>query len=129
MEKVLEFEINGLPKMSNDGLRGTHWSVKKKEADNWKRAVNNEVVHYFSFPETRDKFPGSMEKAKLILTRFSSTSPDPDGLVSGFKHVVDGLVEAGVLKNDKISNIGMPEYRWEKCAPKKGKIRVEVYSE
>lgn len=67
-----------------------------------------------------------LERARLVLTRFSSVAPDPDGLVSGFKHVIDGLVQCGVLSNDRYDNIGMPDYRWQKVPPKAGRIRVEV---
>lgn len=120
---VFKFEIMGLPKMSNEGLRGTHWSVKAKEAKNWKNAVMFEVINKINIRAFKP-----LEKARLVLTRYSSTSPDADGLVSGFKHVIDGLVKAGVLANDKFTNIGMPDYRWEKCKKGQGKIRVEVYA-
>lgn len=121
MEKVLEFEINALPRMTNPSGRRNHWAMRAAEARKWKGFVIAEL--------NRLQCEVSLEKATLILTRFSSVSPDPDGLVSGFKHVIDGLVQGRVLKNDKIFNIGMPTYRWEKCSPKKGKIRVEVYRE
>jgi hypothetical protein len=69
-----------------------------------------------------------LKHARLVLTRYSSVSPDPDGLVSGFKAIVDGLVAAGVLENDRFDNIGMPDYRWEKVPQRAGKVRVEVSS-
>jgi hypothetical protein len=43
------------------------------------------------------------------------------------KSCIDGLVESGVIVNDKLSNIGVPEVRWEKARPGKGMIRVEVW--
>ncbi len=63
---------------------------------------------------------------KLILTRYSSSQPDYDGLVIGFKHIVDGLVDAGILENDKLSNTGPWDCRWHKCKPKEGKIGIQV---
>ncbi len=75
-----------------------------------------------------DKAPEKpLKKARLVLTRYSSNSPDFDGLVSSFKHVIDGLVDAGVIQNDKFENIGAPEYVWEKCGRRAGKITVEVF--
>jgi hypothetical protein len=62
----------------------------------------------------------------LTLTRGSSVQPDYDGLVSGFKHVIDGLVLAKVLINDDQETIGIPEYKWVKADPKEGFIRVTV---
>ncbi len=67
-----------------------------------------------------------LEKARLTLTRYSSVEPDFDGLVSSFKHPIDGLIQAKVLENDKMSNIGVPTYAWEQVPPGKGKIRIEV---
>lgn len=72
------------------------------------------------------KPPQPLPRARLTLTRFSSVEPDSDGLVSSFKHVIDGLVECGVLVNDRFSNIGMPDYRWSKVKPKQGAIHVVV---
>lgn len=118
MSRRVEFELDGLPHMTNaSGRNSTHWRAKKAQADLWKRAVCFTVGATLVTP---------MKRAKLILTRFSSVSPDPDGLVSGFKHVIDGLVLAGVLENDKVENIGMPDYRWMKWPKGKGKIRVVV---
>lgn len=112
---TLEFEIQGLPKMTNASR--VHWTKKMKEAKKWKALVYEQVSLARWTP---------INKANLTLIRFSSVEPDFDGLVSSFKHVIDGLVEAGVLENDKVSNIGQPKYAWQKCAPKMGKIRVKV---
>lgn len=114
----LEFEIMGLPKTTNSGGRD-HWAKKVKEAKKWKEFVFL-CVRGAGFNET--PFP----KAKLTLTRFSSVEPDFDGLVSSFKHIIDGLVMAGVIPNDKPSFIGQPTYLWEKCSPGGGKVRVVV---
>lgn len=72
------------------------------------------------------KPPAPLQHAKLTLLRASSVEPDYDGLVSGFKHVIDCLVEAGILINDKRENIGVPDYLWEKAPMGKGFIRVTV---
>jgi hypothetical protein len=113
----LSFELKGLPKMSNSNLRG-HWHVKYGASKTWKRAVWRACWHL--------RPPLPLKRAHLTLTRCSSSEPDFDGLVSGFKHVIDGLVEAGVLENDKPSNIGTPDCKWIKTAPRKGKIIINV---
>jgi hypothetical protein len=114
---VLEFEIKGLTKMSNSLLRG-HWKVKHAHAQMWKRAVWRESWHL--------RPPQPLLKAKLTLTRVSSAEPDFDGLVSSFKPIIDGLVEHGILENDKSANIGQPEYKWEKGKRQYGRMRVRV---
>lgn len=113
----LEFEIMGLPRMTNS-RKSSHWRVIHREAEDWKMRV---ILYAKS---ARPKVP--LARAKLTLTRCSSSSPDSDGLVSGFKHVIDGLVIAGVLENDKFVNIGMPTYLWRKVPAGKGMIRVVV---
>ncbi len=113
----LDFTLQGLPKMSNQLLRG-HWRGKHAHAIKWKKAVALACLCY--------KPPQPLDRATLTLTRASSAEPDFDGLVSSFKSVIDGLVECNVLIGDKMSNIGQPKYLWEKCPPKKGHIKVRI---
>lgn len=115
----LEFEIVGLPRMTNKSGKSGHWRVLHSEATLWKQ-LTGWAVRKHSRP------PTPLKHARLTLTRHSSAAPDSDGLVSGFKHVIDGLVEAGVLENDRWINIGMPTYRWSKAPMKAGKITVVV---
>lgn len=112
---IFEFEIPGLPKTTNSGGRD-HWKAKAREAKKWKSMVAIVV----------SKPPSPLTKARLTLTRCSSGECDFDGLVSSFKHVIDGLVDAGVIVNDKFSAIGQPTYQMEKASPGKGKIKVKV---
>lgn len=115
----LEFEIMGLPKVVTNHM--VHWRAKYAESKKWKKAVALEVLGFTAKLGWRP-----LEEANLTLTRFSAREPDFDGLVASFKHVIDGLVEARVIASDKMSVIGQPTYLWEKCAPKKGKIKIKV---
>lgn len=115
---TLEFTLPGLPKMTNAKRRLAHWAQLQQEANKWKQTLMLYLV---------GKKPASpLERAKLTLIRGSSVEPDYDGLVSGFKHVIDGLVQAGILMNDKRENIGVPEYAWTYAKAKEGFIRVRV---
>jgi len=115
----LELKIHGLPKMSNALLR-SGWKAKHGHARQWKRRVWAVAWPY------RPAKP--LDRVKLTLTRCSSSEPDADGLVSGFKSVIDGLVEAGILVNDRPANIGFPDYRWEYCVKGKGHLIIVVES-
>lgn len=115
MAYELKFELPGLPKTLNARM---HWAIKMKENQKWKK-----LVHFMTVGK-RPLRP--IPRAHLTLTRFSTREPDFDNLVSGFKPIVDALVECKILENDKMSNIGISDFRWEKCAPKKGKIKVEM---
>lgn len=117
MKYSVEFEIAGLPKNNANGSHG-HWSQVQKEAKKWHTLVDYYVG--LKKPET------PLKKAKLTLIRRVSKCPDPDGLVISFKYVVDGLVRCGVLEDDNMGVIGMPDYRWEKAKPKHGSIFVKV---
>lgn len=119
MSFTLQFEISGLPKMANpSGAKSTHWRYAQAEVKKWRALVLN---------ATRGaKPPAPLERATLTLTRFSSVEPDYDGLVRGFKSVVDGLTACGILKNDKLSNTGPWVCNWEKTKPNQGKITVKI---
>ena len=112
---MIKLEIKDLPKMPNMVLR-KHWTVIKKESDKWHRLVKLFLRHHVP----KEPF----KKAKLTLTRHSTREPDYDGLVGSFKWVVDGLVKAGVIIDDKYSVIGQSEYKWIKS--KKIDQRIEV---
>lgn len=109
------FIIHELPKTTN-AQSSMHWRAKMKYVRYW-----HEMVWM-----VRKIPPAPLLRAKLTLTRFSSSEPDFDGLVSSFKPVIDGLVVAGVLVNDKMSNIGQSVYQWEKCKRKEGRIHVLI---
>lgn len=113
---MLEFILPGLPKTTNGSK--ANWRAKMAEARKWKNAVIICV--------SKDKPDYPLSKAQIIYTRISSQEPDFDGLVSSFKHVQDGLIDVGIIENDKPSNIGQPHYRWIKGKPKKGAIIVRI---
>lgn len=117
MSYTLDFEINDLPLPTNQQM-SMHWTKKGAYVKHWHRMVSLLVGS--------KKPTKPLPKAVLTLTRFSSSEPDFDGLVSSFKPVIDALIVCGVLVNDKPSNIGQSKYLWEKAKPKQGKIKIKV---
>jgi len=113
----LTFEIQGLPKLPNT-LLGAPWRIRASHAKKWKRSVWRCAWAF--------KPAQPLASAVLCLTRVSSVRPDHDGLVGGFKPIIDGLVECGVLSNDTYEVIGTPKYEWEKGKRGAGKIKVKV---
>lgn len=108
-------EINSLPPLPN---HKKHWRRISSDRKKWRR--------WSFFATVGQKPPSPFLKARLTLTRHSSSEPDYDGLVASFKSIIDGLVDAGILANDKMSNIGIPTYRWMYAPPKLGKISIVV---
>lgn len=114
---IAEFEILGLPKMRNQ--MSYNWRAAQAEAKKWKKLTSIKCLQL----GIQDI---NLSKAKLTLTRCSIKECDFDGLVSGFKHVLDGLVESKVIVDDRMSVIGQPTFKWEKASPKQGKIRIRI---
>jgi Holliday junction resolvase RusA-like endonuclease len=115
----MTIEINGLPRMTNN-LR-VHWSVKNRESNKWKEFIFHAVNEQGT---VRPKY--ALKKAKITITRFSSKRPDYDGLVSCGKHLLDGLINAGIIVDDSYEVIGNPIYLWELAKIRKGKMRITV---
>src|SRR3954469_12425023 len=100
---VLEFEIPGLPETTNEVL-AMRLRTRMNRKAYWKSIVWQLV--------SGRRPPIPIKRARLTLIRCSRTRPDPDGLTSSFKHVIDALVVARVLENDRHENIGFPNYDW-----------------
>lgn len=113
----LEFRLKGLPPMANQMLR-SNWRVRIGHTNTWKKKV------FFEVAKLKPHSP--LKRAQLTLVRASSKEPDFDGLVSCFKPIIDALVEADILENDRTENIGQPTYRWEKCGTGNGHVVVRV---
>lgn len=116
---VLEFLIGGLPKNTNASRKTPHWGSLHAEAEKWIGLVADKAEYH-------GRPPRPFTRATVTFYRYSASEPDFDGLVSSFKHVMDGLVRAGVIVNDKPSNIGQPAYIWVKGKARNGMIRVRV---
>lgn len=118
---IAEFEIKQLPDLPNKTLY-RHWRVRHKNTVKWKKLIFHEC-------EDAGILNLNLEKAKITLERHSNREPDFDGIVMSFKPVLDGLVEAGVIVDDKSKVIGQPSYKWVKRPSSSGgmiKVRVEV---
>lgn len=117
---LLEIEIPGLPKSPNVLMKKGVVRLKRKERQKWTRTIHLMTVGHR---------PGKpLELARLTLTRHSTICPDFDGLVGSFKFPVDALVDCGIIIDDNMQVIGMPDFRWEKAKANEGKITIRVES-
>lgn len=118
----LSFEIQGLPFLPNRNAKNSwqkHWKLSKL----WK-AKTQDAIWGSLKPGQAACFP--FTKPNITLTRCSSAEPDYDGLVASFKHVMDGLISAGVIIDDKPSMLGVVKYEWSRVPPTRGCVKVEV---
>lgn len=114
---TLEFQINALTASPNTYL-GSHWRVRSRHADKWKRLVWQKVWHL--------KPAEPLKKAAIELERWSPRKMDADNARSSFKPVVDALVKWGVLADDSVAVIGEPKVTQMKSSMKDKKIVVRV---
>lgn len=120
MEKYsVTITLQGLPKMVNANFKN-NWRALWAERKRWKELTARSFIIY------RPKEP--LKKAKVTITRHSSRCPDYDGLVSAAKALLDGLKLAKIIEDDNMNVIGRPEFKWEKCSPKNGRVVITVES-
>lgn len=112
----LEFELAGLPSTGNS--HKAHWAIAGKERKRWRDATR--LRTFMQRP------PEPLTSCRIIATRYSGSEPDYDNLAHSFKSVIDGLKDAGVIKDDKPSIVLERKYLWERVPKKMGKIKVIV---
>lgn len=113
---MIDFEIPGAPPLLlNSRL---HWRSVHRQRRDWKDWVRTALI---------GKIPDEpWDEALVVYTRCCGyREPDYDNLVSGFKWIQDAMVEAGLLTEDRRSNIES-HYLWERATPKEKRIRVQV---
>lgn len=114
----LDFTLSAMPPLVNGGYGKSHWAVQAGDRKRWRLAVKETV--FFAKPSR------PLRKATLRFVRHSATRPDSDGLVTSFKSVRDGLMDAGIILDDKYEVIGMPQYDWAYAKNGTGHVTVEV---
>lgn len=104
--------IKSLPSLSN---RHQHWSKTTRERKEW----HSKVIAAFHL---HPKKP--LELVALRLCRYSTRMPDYDNLVISFKSVADGLIHAGIIKDDNMNVVVERQYTW--CKVRKGQEQITI---
>lgn len=118
---VLDITLPGLPPTNTADRRSpfVYHALSKR----WKKRVTVAVL------EALKRWPSQpLDRARVTIVRRSTREPDFDGLVHGGKFLLDGLVLAGVIVDDKPSVIGQPVYRWEPAKRGQGGVQIVVES-
>ena len=82
-----------IPKLSRSINRthGTHWSIQRKEREEWARWLG----------VARDKPPKAVGRRRLLIHRFScSDGLDRDNLYGSYKQLIDAIKAAGLIVDD-----------------------------
>ena len=114
----IEFELPGLPPLQVAGSGGGHWRTRHAVAKRWKSAVRRAVLADGRVPEK------PLDRVEMLCERHSTREPDYDNLVASFKPIRDGLVEMGLLIDDKPTILVKCEHRWVKASRGAGKVRI-----
>jgi len=120
MPYMLEFELPGLPALQVAGSGGGHWRKRHADAKAWKDAVRAVVLSDHYVPDA------PLKRAEVTFERHSTREPDVTNLCASFKAIEDGLVEVGVILDDRPSVIGSPTFLWFKAKRGEGKVRIRV---
>lgn len=114
----LSFELNELPPSLNVFMR---WHYRKR-AKEFKRIEINCIQQILG---KKPKDP--LKDFHITFTRFTTRALDIDNLVASFKPVLDSLVRAGVIEDDKWATTENLKYVQTKVSSKKEqKITVSV---
>jgi Holliday junction resolvase RusA-like endonuclease len=111
----LEIELIGLPPLENGHK---HWAVAGKLRREWRNRAK--LRCFMQRPMT------PLTSVKIVCTRFSSVEPDRDNLARSFKSVIDGLKDAGIIKDDKPSIVKEFVPLWQKAPKKNGRVVIVV---
>ena len=93
----LRIELTELPQSLNKKLR-KHWTKNHRENNLWDTLIYQKVF--------RQLPPTPLKRAKLRIVKHFWRTMDFDGFVGSLKPVVDALVTAGVLIDDKWDVVG-----------------------
>lgn len=83
-----------------------HWAQRSKLNKLWRHRVYCEVG--------KDRPPKPLDKCHAIITRYSTRELDFDNMITSNKPIVDGLVDAKVMKDDSVKHFSC-DYRFMKC--------------
>jgi len=113
----MEIVIRELPKTSNSIGKASIWH-SHNERKKWRGLMEHAALF--------QKDPcWPIKKAILTCTRCSSSEPDVDNLYASFKFVIDGLVYARVIADDKPSVLDL-KCKWEKAKKGFGYIKLLI---
>lgn len=85
---MISFTIRAVPPSHND-LRRKHWQARHSSAKEWRGLVFANAL----------RFQTGYESARVIVTYYGPASRDADNY--NVKPILDGLVDAGVMADDR----------------------------
>jgi len=122
--KALVIEFSDLPPKEWSRNSRVHWSALHRA----QQQVNDEVIALLIEQGwCEGGLPEPLQTAQVTITFYvpDKRNRDADNLITRCKPILDALVTAGVIEDDSIAVIGVPEYRVEYRKNQPG-TRIEV---
>jgi crossover junction endodeoxyribonuclease RusA len=113
---MLKLIIRGTPPSLNQWSR-MHWAKSARIKKQWE----NDILYVFLSCKAKGNFP--LQKAQVKVTYYFTTNRRRDADNLNLKFLLDGIVKAGIIKDDSTNVIGQPETAW---AVDKANPRVEI---
>ena len=114
--KKLILSVKPTPPSPNRTLR-MHWAVRRKVF----KDIYDQV--FWQVKQARWKGKGSVQ---ISVERRSAVLMDPDNLIGSLKPVIDGLVRAGVMPDDKEEDISFGTIKQVKSKRKDAELIITV---
>lgn len=107
IETPLLIRIDGRPPTLNSRR---DWHVVARDNAQWKRDAT--LVGVNAVNGTRWRAPDRVALTVTFLLPDTSHRRDWDNLVGSIKPLLDGLVDAGVMRDDSLASIATMDLRW-----------------
>ena len=116
---VLEIGVAGIPTRPNENRR-LHWGARAAGEKTYREAARLAALAALRSSGRADDYPLRRATLEYVFV-LERAAGDLDGLVAASKPILDGIVEAGVLVDDRVSVLVGLTARWVR-GPKAGVI-------
>lgn len=99
---MLSFTLAGHPPSPNATLR-QHFMVKARDRAAWRSAAHGAALQAMRDAGNGDDYPLARVRIRVVLIVPDRRRRDPDNVVASAKNLIDGLVDAGVIRDDSFA--------------------------
>lgn len=102
-----------------------HWAEKHRWTDAWKEEVYYSWREHELYQEMKDELP--MKKPIVFITYYTCHPMDRDNLYGSAKPVIDGLTEAGIIRDDTEDDITLKVIQKRISTKKEQRVEIKVW--
>jgi len=121
---IIHIETDRLPHPKVRGnARGNAYirrEIKREEKAYMENHILDRFIPFGWIPKT------PWPKAKISYDYYNNREIDADNFHIGCKPWQDAIVKAGILKDDKPSNLELGHIKWHKCKRGEEKVVIEI---